>query len=92
MQYIKTHSARKVAEIVAKKMNNPKGVPIVLDAMKSITVTDPRVDMPSTRIILKAVIDAKKIPASFGQDIDGWVNKYLDYSYLDRAEKAIHWQ
>ena len=92
MQYIKTHSARKVAEIVAKKMNNPKGVPIVLDAMKSITVTDPRVDMPSTRIILKAVIDAKKIPASFGQDIDGWVNKYLDYSYLDKAEKSVHWQ
>ncbi len=92
MQYIKTHSAHKVAEIVAKKMNNPKGVPIVLDAMKSITVTDPRVDMPSTRIILKAVIDAKKIPASFGQDIDGWVNKYLEYSYLDKAEKSVHWQ
>ncbi len=92
MKWIKEHSPQQVAEIVAKKMNNPKGVPIVLDAMKSIIVTDPRIDMPSTRIILKSVIDAKKIPASFGKDIDGWMNKYIAYSYLDRAEKAIHWQ
>jgi ABC-type nitrate/sulfonate/bicarbonate transport system substrate-binding protein len=92
MQYIKENPPGKVAEIVAKKMNNPAGVPIVLDAMKSITVTDPKVDMPSTRIILKAVIDAKKIPESFGKDIDGWMNKYLDYSYLGKAEKALNWK
>ncbi len=92
MQYIKNNPPKKVAEIVAKKMNNPAGVPIVLNAMKSITVTDPRVDMPSTRIILKAVVDAKKIPASFGEDIDGWMNKYIDYSYLDKAEKSVHWK
>lgn len=92
MQFIKNNPPEKVAEIVAKKMNNPAGVPIVLNAMNSIVVTDPRIDMPSSRIILQAVIDAKKIPASFGQDIDGWLNKYIDYSYLDKAEKSVHWQ
>ncbi len=92
MQFINSNPPQKVAEIVAKKMNSPSGVPVVLNAMKSIVVTDPRVDMPSTRIILKAVIDAKKIPESFGRDIDGWMNQYIDYSYLDKAEKSVNWK
>lgn len=89
MEYIKTHPKEKVAEIVAKKMNDASAVPVVLNAMNSVIVTDPRVDMPSTRIILKAVVDAGKVPAQFGQDIDGWVGKVLDYSYLEAAEKSL---
>jgi NitT/TauT family transport system substrate-binding protein len=90
MKYIDKNPPNKVAEVVAKKMNDPKAVPVVLNAMKSITVTDPRIDMPSTRIILQAVIDAKKIPATFGNDIDGWMKKYIDYGYLEKAEKTVH--
>lgn len=92
MKYIKENPLETTAKIVADKMNTPKGVPIVLDAMKSIDVTDPRIDMPSTKLILTAVIDAKKIPASFGKDIEGWMNQYLDYSYLEKAEKDIGWK
>lgn len=92
MQYIKQNPGEKVAKIVADKMKTPDGVPVVMNAMKSIDVTDPRVDMPSTKLILRAVIDAKKIPESFGQDIEGWMNQYLDYSYLDKAEKEIGWK
>ncbi|HEX6634308.1 MAG TPA: ABC transporter substrate-binding protein [Usitatibacter sp.] len=92
MKYIKENSLEKTAKIVADKMNTPSGVPVVLDAMKSIDVTDPRIDMPSTKLILTAVIEAKKIPASFGKDIEGWMNQYLDYSYLDKAEKDIGWK
>jgi ABC-type nitrate/sulfonate/bicarbonate transport system substrate-binding protein len=92
MKYIKENPLEKTAKIVADKMNTPNGVPVVLDAMKSIDVTDPRIDMPSTKLILTAVIDAKKIPASFGKDIEGWMNQYLDYSYLEKAEKDIGWK
>lgn len=88
MQFIEKNPAEKVAEMVAKKMNDPTAVPVVLNAMKSVVLTDPRVDMPSTRIILKAAIDAGKIPAAFGKDIDGWMAKYLDYSFLEKAEMA----
>jgi NitT/TauT family transport system substrate-binding protein len=92
MKYIKENPLEKTAKIVADKMNTPNGVPVVLDAMKSIDVTDPRIDMPSTKLILRAVIDAKKIPAKFGEDIDGWMNQYLDYTYLDKAAKDIGWK
>lgn len=89
MEFIKKNPPEKVAEIVAKKMNDPKAKPVALNAMGSVIITDPRVDMPSTRIILKTVADAGKIPASFGKDVDGWINKYIDYSYLDKAEKEL---
>lgn len=88
MQFIEKNPPEKVAEMVAKKMNDPAAVPVVLSAMKSVVVTDPRVDMPSTRIILKAAIDAGKIPEAFGKDIDGWMAKYIDYSFLEKAETA----
>ena len=89
MEWIKKNPPEKTAEIVAKKMNDPTAVPVVLNAMKSIIVTDPRIDMPSTRIILKTIADAGKIPAEHAKDIDGWIGKYIDYSYLERAEKSI---
>lgn len=89
MEWIKKNPPEKTAEIVAKKMNDPSAVAVVVNAMKSIIVTDPRVDMPSTRIILQTIADAGKIPPEYAKDIDGWVGKYIDYSYLERAEKSM---
>ncbi len=89
IEWIKKNPREKTAEIVAKKMNDSAAVPVVLNAMGSIIVTDPRVDMPSTRIILQTIADAGKIPPEFANDIDGWIGKYIDYSYLDRAEKSF---
>jgi sulfonate transport system substrate-binding protein len=89
IEWIKKNPKEKTNEIVAKKMNDPGAVPVVAQAMNSIIVTDPRVDMPSTRIILKTIADAGKIPPEFAKDIDGWIGKYIDYSYLERAEKSL---
>jgi NitT/TauT family transport system substrate-binding protein len=89
IEWIKKNPREKTAEIVAKKMNDPTAVPVVLNAMDSIVVTDPRVDMPSTRIILQTIADAGKIPPEYVKDIDGWIGKYIDYSYLERAEKSL---
>lgn len=42
MDYMKTHSKDEVAEIVAKKMNDPTAKPIAGMALDSVIVTDPR--------------------------------------------------
>ncbi|HZZ95267.1 MAG TPA: ABC transporter substrate-binding protein [Usitatibacter sp.] len=89
IEYIRTQPKEKVAGILAKKMNDPKAVPIVMNAMGSVILTEPRLDMPSTRIILQTIAKQGKIPAELVTDVDGWVGKYLDYSYLDKAQASL---
>ena len=55
IDFIKTNPTQKVAELVAKKMNDPKATPVVVQALGSVDLTDPRLDMPSTRILLKTI-------------------------------------
>jgi NitT/TauT family transport system substrate-binding protein len=85
MNYIKANSPDRIAEIVAKKMNDPTAVPVARAALDSVILTDPKLDMPSTRIILQTIADQGKISKDLVKDVDAWVGKYLDYSYLDKA-------
>jgi NitT/TauT family transport system substrate-binding protein len=87
--FIKSSPPEKVAELVAKKMNDPKATPVVVQALGSVDLTDPRLDMPSTRILLKTIAKQGKIPQELVADVDAWVGKYLDYSFLDKAEKSL---
>ena len=89
IEYIRTQPKEKVADILAKKMNDPKAVPVVLNAMGSVILTDPRIDMPSTRIILRTIAKQGKIPPELVKDVDGWVGRYVDYSYLDKAQASL---
>ena len=89
IEYIKNNPREKVAEIIAKKMGDPKAVPVVLNAMNSVILTEPRVDMPSTRILMQTIAKQGKIPEELARDVDGWLGKYLDYSFLERAEKSL---
>lgn len=89
IDYIGSQPKEKVAEILAKKMNDPKAVPVVLNAMGSVILTDPKIDMPSTRIILQTIAKQGKIPADLVKDVDGWVGKYVDYSYLEKAQASM---
>jgi NitT/TauT family transport system substrate-binding protein len=89
IDFIKKSPADKTAELVAKKMNDPKAKPVVLTALGSVDLTDPRLDMPSTRILLKTIAKQGKIPPELVADVDAWVGKYLDYSFLDKAEKSL---
>jgi len=88
IDYIRTQPKEKVAEILAKKMNDPKAVPVVLNAMGSVILTEPKLDMPSTRIILQTIAKQGKIPADLVKDVDAWVGKYVDYSYLEKAQAS----
>jgi NitT/TauT family transport system substrate-binding protein len=86
IDFIKKNSKEKTAELIAKKMNDERAIPVVINALGSVELTDPRLDMPSTRILLKTIAKQGKIPADLVKDVDGWIGKYLDYSFLDRAE------
>jgi hypothetical protein len=70
-------------------MNDPKSYPVNLDALGSVDLTQPRLDMASTRIWLTTIAKQGKIPEDLAKDVDGWVGKYLDYSFLDKAEAAL---
>ena len=89
MDYIKKNSKDKVAEIVAKKMNDPSAQPVARAALDSVILTEPRVDMPSSRIILKTIADQGKISQDLVKDVDGWLGKYLDYSFLEKAQATM---
>lgn len=89
MHFIKTKSKDAVAEIVAKKMNDPTAKPVAVLAADSVILTDPRLDMPSTRLILRTISEQGKIDPALVKDVDGWIGKYLDYSFLERAEKTV---
>lgn len=89
MEYIKANSKDDVAGIVARKMNDPAAKPVARMALDSVIVSDPRLDMPSTRIILSTIAEQGKIPKELVKDVDGWLAKYLDYSFLEKAEKSL---
>lgn len=89
MEFIRTHSKDEVAALIAKKMNDPSAKPVARAALDSVELTDPRLDMASTRIILKTISEQGKIDKALVQDVDGWLGKYLDYSYLEKAEKSL---
>lgn len=89
MQYIKQNSKDQVAEIIAKKMNDPSAKAVNRMALDSVFITDPRLDMPSTRLILRTISEQGKIAKELVADVDGWLGKYLDYSFLERAEKSL---
>jgi NitT/TauT family transport system substrate-binding protein len=88
IEFIKKSTKQQTAELVAKKMNDEKAIPVVVNALGSVELTDPRLDMPSTRILLRTIAKQGKIPAELVQDVDAWIGKYLDYSFLDKAEAS----
>jgi NitT/TauT family transport system substrate-binding protein len=89
VEWIKANSKEKTAELVARKMNDPKSYAVNLDALGSVDLTQPRLDMASTRIWLTTIAKQGKIPEDLVKDVDAWVGKYLDYSFLDKAEAAL---
>jgi NitT/TauT family transport system substrate-binding protein len=87
--WINANGSEKTAQLIAKKMNDQNSYKVNLDALKSVDVTQPRIDMPSTRLWLTTIAKQGKIPEDFIKDVDGWVMKYVDYSFLDKAEASL---
>ncbi len=89
IEWIKQNGNEKTAELIAKKVNDPNTYQINLEALKSVDLTQPRIDMPSTRIWLTTIANQGKIPEELVKDVDGWVMKYVDYSFLEKAEASL---
>lgn len=87
--WIKSNGSEKTAQLLAKKMNDPNSYKVNLNALGSVDVTQPRIDMPSTRIWLNAIAKQGKISEDLVKDVDGWVMKYVDYSFLNKAEASL---
>lgn len=89
MEYIKSHSKDEIAQIVAKKMNDPSAAPVARMALDSVVLTDPRLDMPSTRLILQTIAEQGKISKDLVKDVDAWLGTILDYTYLEKAMASM---
>lgn len=87
--WIKSNGSDKTAQLLAKKMNDPNSYKVNLNALGSVDVTQPRIDMASTRIWLNAIAKQGKISEDLVKDVDGWVMKYVDYSFLNKAEASL---
>lgn len=92
INWIKENGDEKTAELVAKKMNDPNAYAVNLDALKSVDLTQPRIDMPSTKIWLTTIAEQGKIPAELVKDVEGWVMQHVDYSFLEKAEASLKQQ
>lgn len=89
INWIKANGNEKTAEMVAKKVNDPKSYKVNLDALGSVDLTKPRLDMASTKLWLTTIAKQGKIDENLVKDAEAWVNKYLDYSFLEKAEKSL---
>ena len=89
IEFVKTNPKEKVAQLIVAKMGDPTALPIIMSALDSVILTEPRVDMASTRILMRTIAQQGKIPEELAKDVDGWMAKYIDYSFLDRAEKSL---
>lgn len=89
IEWIKANGKQKTAELVSKKMNDPKSLPVNLDALDSVDLTQPRIDMASTKLWLTTIAKQGRIPEELVKDVDAWVGKYVDYSFIDKAEASL---
>lgn len=92
IEWIKDNSDEELAKLLARKMNDPDSYPINLDALKSVDLTQPRIDMASTEIWLTTIAEQGKIPAELVEDVESWVMEHVDYSFLDKAEEDLKQQ
>jgi len=90
IDWIKANGPEKTAELLSKKMNDPSSYAINLEALQSVDLTKPLIDMPSVRVWLTAIAKQGKIPEDLVKDVDGWVAKYVDYSYLNKAQASLN--
>jgi hypothetical protein len=87
---MKANGSEKTAQLLAKKMNDPSSYAVNLDALQSVDLTKPMIDMPSVRVWLTAIANQGKIPEDLVKDVDGWVAKYIDYSFLNKAQASLN--
>lgn len=78
---------------VTKIMNTPDALKVVRLAKNQVTVTQPYLNFKSSKIAYEAAVKAKKILPQKLPSFDYFVKRFVDYSYLNKAEASLKgWQ
>ena len=89
IRWIEDNSAEDLARLLSEKMNDPDSYEVNLDALQSVDLTKPRIDMPSTEIWLTTIAEQGKIPEELVENVEEWVMQHVDYSLLEKAEADL---
>jgi NitT/TauT family transport system substrate-binding protein len=88
MRYIDRHEDEAL-RIIAKAMNVPDALDIAKLAKNQVKVTDPYMDMKSSQVIYQALLDTRKITTERVKSFDDFMQRYVDYSFLKKAEESL---
>lgn len=92
MRYYDKHEDEAL-RLVARVIGTPQALEVVKLGRRQVKVTDPYIEMKSSKVIFDAAAEAKKIPLDKLPNLDAFMQRYVDYSFLKRAEEALKgWQ
>lgn len=88
MRYYAKHEDEAL-KLIAKAIGTPQALEVVKLGKGQVKVTDPYLEMKSSKVIFDTAAEAKKIPLDKLPSLDAFTQQYLDYSFLKRAEESI---
>jgi len=88
MRYIDKHEDAALA-IIAKAMNVPDAIEVARLAKTQVKVTDPYMEPKSSQIIYQALLETKKITTERVKSYDDFTQRFVDYSFLKKAEESL---
>ncbi len=92
MWYFEKHEDEAL-QIIAKAIGTPQALAVVKLGKGQVKVTDPYVEMKSSKVIFDTAAEAKKIPLDKLPSLEAFTQRFLDYSFLKKAEESLKgWQ
>jgi sulfonate transport system substrate-binding protein len=88
MRYIEAHEDEAL-RIIAKAMNVPDALEVARLAKAQVKTTDPYMEQKSSQIIYQALVDTKKISTERVKSFDDFTQRFVDYSFLKKAEESL---
>jgi NitT/TauT family transport system substrate-binding protein len=92
MRYYEGHEDEAL-RIIARVIGTPQALEVVRLGRGQVKMTDPYLEMKSSKVIFDAAAEARKIPLDKLGSLDAFTQRYLDYSFLKKAEESLRgWQ
>lgn len=80
-------------QIIAKAIGTPQALEVAKLGKGQVKVTDPYVEMKSSKVIFDTAAEAKKIPLDKLPTLEAFTQRFLDYAFLKKAEESLKgWQ
>lgn len=88
MRYYAKHEEEGL-KFIAKVINTPEALEVVKVAKGQIGITDPYIHLQTAELIYQAGVETKKILPEKLPNFGEFVKRYVDYSYLKKAEESL---